>query len=231
MSLNRRKVLAFFGASATTVLVGCGGGGGDSGGSPPPTRFVSLLNINPEFQFADVNFGSTVVSSGLPFPALTQRFEVEFGNYTVSVRDTSTGFAQSFDNVVVDGNSPSVLVFYRHFGSSRLGASPPGIINYFDSSVALDVDLLDDTGGAQLETLPFEAGAPQRSRSLNCVLRLFAAGSSVPVYDSGLQRRPDSILIFARYPAASASSGQVAVVALNYLSGPVSAVSWLNTLG
>ena len=230
MSLNRRKVLAFLGAGATTALAGCGGGG-DSGGSPPPTRFVSLLNINPEFQSAEVVFGGTVVSSGLPFSALTQRFEVEYGNYTVSVRDRSTGFVQSFDNVVVDGTSPSVLVFYRRFGSSRLGASPPGIINYFDSSVALDVDLLDDTGGAQLETLPFEAGAPQRSRSLNCVLRLFAAGSSVPVYDSGLQRRPGSILIFARYSASSASAGQVAVVALNYLSGPVTAVSWLNTLG
>ena len=228
MSLNRREVLAFFGASATTALAGCGGGG-DS--EPPPTRFVSLLSLNPEFQFADVAFGSTVVSSGLPFPALTQRFEVEFGSYTVSVRDRSSGFVQSFDNAIVDGSSPSVLVFYRYFGSSRLGASPPGIINYFDSSVALDVDLLDDAGNAQLETLPFEAGVPQRSRSLNCVLRLFAARSSIPVYDSGLQRRPDSILIFARYQAASASSGQVAVVALNYLSGPVSAVSWLNTLG
>ncbi len=228
MSLNRRKVLALFGASATTALAGCGGGGGDN---PAPTRFVSLLNINPEFQSADVAFGATTVSSGLSFPALTQRFEVEFGNYTVTVRNRTTGSVQSFDNTIVDGNSPSLLVFYRHFGSSRLGSSPPGIINYFDSNVALDVDLLDDTGNAQLETLPYEAGVPQRSRSLNCLLRLFAAGSSVPVYDSGLQRRPDSILIFARYQAASASSGQVAVVALNYLSGSVSAVSWPNTLG
>lgn len=229
MSLNRRKVLVLFGAGATTALAGCGGGG--SGDNPPPTRFASLLNLNPEFQSADIAFGNTTVGSALSFPGLTQRFEVEFGNYTVAVRDRTTGSVQSFDNVVVDDNSPSLLVFYRHFGSSRLGSSPPGIINYFDSGVALDVDLLDDAGNAQLETLPYETGVPQRSRSLNCVLRLFAAGSSVPVYDSGLQRRPDSILIFARYQAASASSGQVAVVALNYLSGSVSAVSWLNTLG
>ncbi len=228
MSISRRKVLALFGASATTALAGCGGGGGDN---PPPTRFVSLLNLNPEFQSADVAFGAITVGAGLSFPALTQRFEVEFDIYTVAVRDRTSGFVQRFDNVVVDDNSPSLLVFYRHFGSSRLGSSPPGIINYFDSDVALDVDLLDDVGGAQLETLSYEAGAPQRSRSLNCVLRLFAAGSSVPVFDSGLQRRPDSILIYARYPAASASSGQVAVVALNYLSGPVSAVSWPNILG
>lgn len=151
MSLNRRKVLALFGASATTVLAGCGGGGGDN---PPPTRFVSLLNLNPEFQSADVAFGATTVSSGLSFPGLTQRFEIEFGSYTVAVRDRTTGSVQSFDNTIVDANSPSPLVFYRHFGSSRLSSSPPGIINYFDSSVALDVDLLDDTGGAQLETLP-----------------------------------------------------------------------------
>ncbi len=228
MSPNRRKVLALLGASAAAAVAGCGGGGGDN---PPPTRFMSLLNLNPEFQSADIAFGATTVSSGSSFPALTQRFEVEFGNYTVTVRDRTSGSVQSFDNVIVDSNSPSLLVFYRHFGSSRLGSSPPGIINYFDSNVALDVDLLDDAGNAQLETLPHEAGAPQRSRSLNCVLRLFAAGSSVPVYDSGLQQRPDSILIFARYQAASASSGQVAVVALNYLSGSVSAVSWRNTLG
>ncbi len=228
MSLDRRKFLALFGAGATAALAGCGGGGSDN---PPPTRFASLLSLNPEFQNSDVAFGATTVGSGLSFPALTQRFEVEFGNYTVTVRDRTSGFVQSFDNVVVDYNSPSLFVFYRHFGSSRLGASPPGIINYFDSDVALDVDLLDDSGNAQLETLPYEVGVPQRSRSLNCLLRLFAAGSSISVYDSGLQRRPDSILIFARYPAASAFSGQVAVVGLNYLSGPVSAVSWPNTLG
>ncbi len=134
MSLTRRKVLALLGVSATTVLAGCGGGGGDN---PPSTRFVSLLNLNPEFQSSDVTFGSITVGAGLPFPALTQRFEVEFGTYTVAVRDRMSGLVQNFDTVVIDDNSPSLLVFYRHFGSSRLGSSPPGIINYFDSNVAL----------------------------------------------------------------------------------------------
>ena len=190
-----------------------------------------LLNLNPEFSSSDLSFGAIRVVPGLAFPDLTPRLEVEYGAYTVGWRERTTGSSQNFDNVVIDGSSPSLFVFYRHFGSSRLGSSPPGIINYFDSNVALDVDLLDDAGNAQLETLPFEGSAPQRSRSLNCVLRLFAAGSSVPVYDSGLQRRPDSILIFPRYRAASPSSGQVAVVALNYSSEAASAVIWPNTLG
>ncbi len=228
MSLNRREVLVLFGASATAALAGCGGGGSDN---PPPTRFVWLLNLNPEFQSIDLSFGTTAVASALPFPALTPRFEVEYGSYTVGLRDRATGITQSFDNVVIDGSSPSVFVLYRHFGSSRLASSPPGIINYFDSDVALDVDLLDDVGGAQLATLPFEGSAPQRSQSTTCLLRLFPPGSSVPIFDSGLQRRPDSILIFPRYPAASAFSGQVSVVALNYISGAVNAVIWPNTLG
>ena len=62
-------------------------------------------------------------------------------------------------------------------------------------------------------------------------LRLFAAGSPVLVYDSGVQQRTDSILVFPRFPAASPGSGQVAVVGLNYGPNNAGAVIWPNLLG
>lgn len=227
MAIDRRRVIGLFAASAATALAGCGGGWGDA----PPTRFVWLLNLNPEFGSVDVSFGATTVAWGLPFPALTPRFEVEYGSYTVELRRSSDGATQSFDGVAVDDYSPSMYVFYRHFDSTRLGSSPPGILNCFDSNVSLDVDLFDDVGNVQLETLTFEGSAPQNSRSRNCTLRLYAAGSPVLIYDSGLQQRTDSILVFPRYPAASPSSGQVAVVGLNYTWDSAAAVIWPNTLG
>ena len=85
----------------------------------------------------------------------------------------------NFDSIRVDGDSASMFVFYRHLNSARLEASPPGIANYFDSTGPLDVDLFDDAGTVQLETLTFQGTAPQKSGGVNCTLRLYAAGSSV----------------------------------------------------
>ena len=226
MSIDRRKIIGLFAASAATALAGCGGGD-----SSPLTRFVWLLNVNPEFPSADVSIGSSTIASALPFPGLTATAEVEFGSYTIALRERSTGVTQSFDGVLIDDLSPSMFVFYRHFTSSRLGSSPPGIINYFDSTVPLDVDLYDDVGNVQLERLEFEGSANQHSTSRNCTLRLYAAGSSDLVYDSGLQQRTDSILVFPRYPAASPLSGQVAVIGLNYGPNHADAVIWPNLLG
>lgn len=201
--------------------------------TPPPTRFVSLLNLDPDFPSADVSLGGTAIASGLQFPGLTAPAQAAYGPYTIGLRERSTGFTQSFDNVQIDDLSPSMFVFYRRFGSTRLGSSPPGVINYFDSTVSLDVDLFDDGGNGyvQLETLAFEGGAPQKSGSSYCTLRLYAAGSPVLVYDSGRQQRTDSILVFPRYPAASPFSGQVAVIGLNYGLNSASAVIWPNLLG
>lgn len=229
MSIDRRKVLALFAAGSASALAGCGGGG-----DGPPTRHVWLLNLNPEFPSADVFFGSTRVASDLEAPGLTSRFEVEYGRYTVTLDEPSTGETTDFVDVEINGFSPSMFVFYRHFGSSRLGSSPPGIINYFDSNVALDVDLFsgdDDDGPVQLETLAFEGFESQSSNSAECTLRLYAEGSSELVYDSGVQERPDSILIFPRFPADSPRAGEVAVVALNYGTRFANAVPWPNLLG
>lgn len=226
MSIARRKIIGLFAASAATALAGCGGGD-----YTPLTRFVWLLNLNPEFPSADVSLGSSTIASALPFPGLTAAAEVEYGSYTIALREQSTGVTQSFDGVLIDDLSPSMFVFYRHFSSTRLGSSPPGIINYVDSTVSLDVDLFDDVGGVQLERLAFEGSAAQASTSLNCTLRLYAAGSTELIYDSGLQERTDSILVFPRYPAASSLSGQVAVIGLNYGPTVADPVIWPNLLG
>ena len=229
MSIDRRKVLRLIAASATTALAGCGGGG--DAGYIQPTRFLWVLNINPEFPSTDLTFAGTTVATALPFPGLTPRFEVECGDYQVEFRERSSGLRHNFEGIWVDDISASMFVFYRHLNSARLEASPPGIANYFDSTVPLDIDLFDDAGGVQLETLTFQGTASQTSRSINCTLRLYAAGGSQLIYDSGPQRRTDSILIFPRYPVASPFSGQVAVVGLNYDSRSATAVTWPNRLG
>ncbi len=229
MSIDRRKVIGLIGASAATVLAGCGGGGYQ----PPPTRFVWLLNLNPEFQSVDVSFGATRVTSGLPFQTLTPRFEVEYGIYSVALRDPSDGFTQIFDNVVIDANSPSVFVFYRSGTSARLAPAPLGIVNYFDSAVPLDVDLFDGVGNfVQLvDALRFEGVAAQVSNSFDCELDLFATGFPGLIYNSGLRPRTDSIIVFPRFPAGHPRSGEVAVVGLNHGLTSASAAIWPNSLG
>ena len=227
MSIDRRKLIGLFAASAATTLAGCGGGSDYAA----PTRNVWLLNLNPEFPAADVSIGGATVAAGLQFPGLTSPAAVEHGRYTVSVRGNTT---QNFDNVLFDDYSPSMFVFYRRFASTRLGSSPRGIVNYFDSSVGLDVDLFDDNGAGNvqlLDALRFEGDALQTSRSTNCRLRLYAAGSPTLIYDSGQQARTDSIIVYPRFPASSSRGGEVAVIGLNYTSNSASAVSWGNLLG
>lgn len=70
-------------------------------------------------------FGATTVTSALPFPGLTPRIEVEYGSYTVGLRERSNGFTQNFDAVAIDDQSPAIFVFYRHFASTRLGSAAP----------------------------------------------------------------------------------------------------------
>ena len=230
MSIDRRKVLGFMAAGAATALAGCGGGGGYQA---PPTRFVWLLNLNPEFSSVDATFGATTVTSGLALGELSLRFEVEYGVYSVTLRDPLGGAPQIFDNVVIDSNSASVLVFYRAFGLTALAPVPLGIVNYFDSAVPLDVDLFDAVGPfVQLvDALPFEGVVAQVSISFNCELDLFAAGNPTLVYNSVLGPRTDSIIVYPRFPAGHPRSGEVAVVGLNFGGGAASAVPWPNTLG
>ena len=82
-----------------------------------------------------------------------------------------------------------------------------------------------------LDALAFEGDAQQTSRSANCRLRLYAAGSATLIYDSGQQARTDSIIVYPRFPASSSRSGEVAVIGLNYTRNSASAVRWDNLLG
>ncbi len=234
MSIDRRKVLALLASGAATALAGCGGGGDNGPYQAPPTRFVWLLNLNPEFQTADVTFGATTVTLGLPFPLLTPRIEVEYGVYSVALRDPRDGFTLIFNGILIDANSPSVFVFYRRGDSAEFAPAPLGIVNYFDSAVPLDVDLFGAGNQGQLvDALPFEGVVQQASNSFDCELDLFAAGDPRLVYNSGVQSRTDSVIVFPRFPAGRPDSGQVAVVGLNFgfSSGLATAVIWPNTLG
>ena len=232
MAIARRQLMiGLFATGAGATLAACGGGGGYTA----PTRLVWVLNLNPEFAFVDVSFGANgataapVVSPGLPFQAITQPIEIAFGTYSIGMRDASnpsSGRTVFFDNFNVDNNSPSVLVFYRRYTSTRLAPAPTGIVNYFDSNVALDAELDDTAGTVQLSPLAFEAWAQQASQSPYCQLRLRRATDGVLVYDSAVQPRAGTILIYPADPL----SGLVAVVGLDYTFNSASAVVWPNTL-
>lgn len=223
MTIARRKFLGLFAAGATTALAACGGGGDYSN---VPTRFVWVLNLHPEFTSVDVALGPDVLVSGLPFPALTPRIEAEFGVYVLGLRDRATGRTLNFSDFTVDDLSPTINVFYRYGSSARLGASPVGIVNYFESSESLIADLDDGNGNVQTSVLAFERAAAQVSRSPNCRLRLSRASDDVLVYDSGLRQRADAIVVFP----ADAAVGLVGVVALNYTYSDANVVSWANVL-
>ena len=230
MAIARRQLMiGLFATGAGATLAACGGGGGYTA----PTRLVWVLNLNPEFAFVDVSFGATgatvaqVVSPGLPFQAITPPIEVAFGTYSIGLRDPSSGRTVFFDNFNVDNNSPPVLVFYRNGTSTLLAPAPTGIVNYFDSNVALDAELDDTAGTVQFTpSLAFNASAPQASQSPYCRLRLRRATDGVLVYDSAVQPRAGTILIYPADPV----SGLVAVIGLNYTFNNASAVVWPNTL-
>jgi hypothetical protein len=229
MTIDRRKIIGLFAASAATTLAGCGGGGG---GYVAPTRFVWVLNLEPDFATVDVSFGApgatsaTVVSPGLPFRALTLPIEIAFGTYSIGLRNPASGRTLFFDGFNVDNSSPSIEVFYRNGSSARLGPSPSGIVNYFDSPESLVAELGDGAGTVQSSLLAFEGSAPQVSQSAYCQLRLRRASDGVLVYDSGLQTRAGAILIYPADPV----SGLVGVVGLSYTFNSASAVVWPNTL-
>jgi hypothetical protein len=226
MTLARRSVLGLFAAGAATTLAGCGGGG-DVYYSDYPTRFVWVLNVNPAFTSVSVAVGPDVVITGLPFPALTARIEVLFGNYVLGLRDSLTGQVQNFSNFIVDDAAPSFYVFYNYGGTgARLGDTPSGIVNYFDSSESLIADLDDGNGNVQTSVLAFERAAPQISASPNCRLRLSRASDGVLVYDSGLRQRAGALVIFP----ADATTGLVSVAAVNYNNTDANAVAWANIL-
>ena len=223
MTIARRKILGLLAAGATTALAACGGGGDYP---TVPTRFLWVLNLHPEFTSTDVVLGPDLLVSGLPFPGLTPRIEAEFGNYVLGLLDRPSGRALNFSDFIVDDYTPSISVLYRYGNTARLGASPLGIVNYFESSVSLIVDLDDGNGNVQTSVLPFERATAQLSRSPNCRLRLSRASDGGLVYDSGRRARTDAIVVFPADP----QTGLVGVVALNYNGTDAVILSWANQL-
>ncbi len=226
MTIARRRFLGLFAAGATTVLAACGGGGSYYDYGDVPTRFVWVLNLDPEFTSVDVSLGRDRVVTGLLFPDLTPRIEAEFGNYVLGLLDRPSGRTFNFSDFIVDDYTPSISVLYRYGSLARLGASPLGIVNYFESSESLLVDLDDGNGNVQSSRLAFEQATEQVSRSPNCRLRLSRASDNVLVYDSGLRARTDAILVFPADPV----TGLVGVVALNYNGTDAAVVGWDNRL-
>lgn len=223
MVITRRNLIGVFAASGATALAGCGGGG--DGYDDFSTRFLRVLNLNPEFAAIDIAVDEPVVVRNVPFETLSPPIELAFGTYRIGVLNRATGRAL-YSDVVVDDFAPSLKVFYR-FGSSALLESPPlGIVNYFDSNVSLFADLsAEPNGPTESSELAFRVSAPQVSRSRECRLLLSRVNDNVLVYDSGTRLRTDSILI---YP--DGLTGLVGAIGVNYTYDTASAVVWRNIL-
>lgn len=232
MTIARRNILGLMAASAAAALAGCGGGDG------PSSRSVRVLNLNPEFPSAEVTIRNTVVASILPFKELTGPIEVAFGAYTITFRDR-TGFVPpaDFPNIPANENS-AIEVFYRNGISNGVGLqpllenSPPLVINLFDSTESLIVELEDEFGTVQRPEpeLAFQASIAQSSLSRRCALRVFRSSDLSVVYDSGpvLLARPRAILLFplsATFPF-NPIFGRVGVMALNYSGANATAQEW-----
>ena len=222
--IARRSLIGLGAASAALALAGCGGGGDDY--VPPPTRRLWVLNLNPNYPSIDVDVDGRVVAVRVPFTTLTPGIDFEYGSYSIGVRNASTGGSRLiFDGFGVDGAVPPVAVFYANGTSARLRQSPAGIVNYFDSSVALEAELSDGVT-SQRSVLRFEDSVPQVSSSANCRLIVRRATDGVAVFDSGVRPRTDAVLIFP----ADALTGLVAVVGVNGGVSTSSAVVWPNVL-
>ena len=232
MTIARRNILGLIAASAATTLAGCGGGDG------PSSRSVRVLNLNPDFPSADVRIRNVPVASALPFKGLTEPIEVAFGTYTITFLDR-TGFVPPVDFPNISANENSAIeVFYRNRIGNTVGLqpllenSPPFVINLFDSTESLIVELVDEFGTVQRPEpeLAFQAAVAQSSLSGRCGLRVFRSSDLSVVFDSGpvLLARPRAILLFplsATFPF-NPIFGRVGVLALNYSGANATAEVW-----
>ena len=228
MTIARRNILGLIAASAATALAGCGGGDG------PSSRSVRVLNLNPDFPSAEVTIRNTVVASILLFKKLTDPIGVAFGAYTITFRDrTGSVPLVDFPNIPANENS-AIEVFYRNRIGSTVGLqpllenSPPFVINLFDLTESLFVELDDGIGPLQQQTLDFGASVAQSSRSTECRLRVFRSINGPLVYDSGPVLRLRGILLFPLPDAFpfDPNFGRVGVMALDYSGPNATAKEW-----
>ena len=224
MTIARRNILGLIAASAATALAGCGGGDG------PSSRSVRVLNLNPDFPSAEVRIRNVPVASVLPFKRLTEPIEVAFGTYTITFLDRTVP-PVDFPNISVNENS-AIEVFYRNRNTVGLQPllenSPPFVINLFDLTESLFVELDDGIGPLQQQTLDFGASVAQSSRSTECRLRVFRSINGPLVYDSGPVLRLRGILLFPLPDAFpfDPNFGRVGVMALDYSGPNATAKEW-----
>ena len=240
MTIARRHILGFFAASAATALAGCGGGG-DS----PPRRTVWVLNVNPNFAAAQVEFSNAVVApvvTRVDFPKLSAPLDVAFDTYTVTLRDldpppTERPFSE---NIRVDADSPTVEVFYRALNSAQLGgpiplllreSTPPIIINYCDLDTSLKVEFDYGPGNVFSKSVPFEGSSDQPSqfaRERFYRLRVLQPNGT-PDFDSGAELHSNTRVIVL-FPYDSANN-RVGVIGLNYGGGALPIVKeWTSVI-
>ena len=226
MTIARRNILGLIAASAATALAGCGGGG-------PSSRSLRVLNLNPDFPTVQVEIRNAVVAPILPFEGLTGPIEVAFGEYTMAIRDRTGAVPPVFfDHIAANENSAAIEVFYRDFNTvglqGLLDTSPPVVINYFDSTESLIVELDDGFGTVQRQEVAFKSSVAQSSQSAQCRLRVFRFSDGTLVYDSGLRTRPRAILLFPLFAPFPFDPifGRVGVMALNYSGANASAEEW-----
>jgi hypothetical protein len=234
MTLDRRQIVGLFAttavSSAVATLAGCGGGGSasveiyDDPYEPPyrPTGYAWILNLHPEYTALDVDFNDTIVASNLPFRALSQRIELDPGTYTLGLQNQNSDFIASFGNYTVGDRRSRVNVIYRKGSVTQKSETPSGIVNYFESSEALVIELDEatTTGVVQTSVMPFETTAIQISPSPNCRLRVRRSSDGVLVYNSGVVKRARAIILFQTDPAF----GYVGAVGVDYQLDAVNGV-------
>lgn len=223
MTIARRHILGMFAAGAATALAGCGGG--DDG---PPRRIVRVLNVNPDFALAQVEFSNAVIApviTRVDFPHLSDPLDVAFGTYTVTLRDLAPPTERPLsDNIRVDADSPSVEVFYRTSNSSPLGgtntllleSTPPIILNYSDLDTSLTVKFDYGSGNVLTNSVLFGDSLKQPSdfpRTARYRLRVLQPNGT-PEFDSGDQLHSNTRVIVL-FPYDSANN-RVGVIGLNY---------------
>jgi hypothetical protein len=233
MTIARRQIIGLFATGAATALTGCGGGGSvEVYNEEPPVQvlpaYAWILNLNPDFTALDVDFDGTNVAAALPFQGLTRRVELAPRRYSLGLRNRGAVAAARFDYLAAS-NVASVEVVYRKGVNAVIDSTPSGLVNYFDSSEPLITELDDGTTSSlvQRNVLAFEGGVTQAANTVNCGLLVRRSSNNAVVYDSGVVRRPDAILLFQTISAVS----PVGALGLNYFDDNTATVTlWPNVM-
>ena len=204
-----------------------------------------VLNVNPDFATAQVEFSNAVVApvvTRVDFPKLSAPLDVAFDSYTVTLRDLDPPTERPLsDNIRVDADSPTVEVFYRTLNSAPLRgpkklllreSTPPIILNCCDLDASLTVKFDYGSGNVLTSSVPFEDSLlqpdefppkpPYRLRVLQ--------PNGTPDFDSGTQTFHSNTRVIVLFPYDSANN-RVGVIGLNYGGGVLPTVEeWASVI-